>query len=102
MKSKFEAAKEHSAKVQAEEPYVTSNAFLAGVVFAEGWISIDDELPEENQMCIAKIEFDGFPEETTYSIAMYVKDIEQWVIEIHYYFPDYIYKPTHYRPINRK
>ena len=68
------------------------------------WISVDEALPKNAYPVITKIEFKDeegniMLDETTYSIAGYEDTIKQWIKEIHYYFPDEIYNPTHWRPI---
>jgi hypothetical protein len=79
-------------------------SFRAGVEYAQQWISVNDKLPEENIPVLTKIEFldetgKVMEEETTYLIACYDCTINQWITNLHYYFPDEIYAPTHWRRI---
>jgi len=68
-------------------------AFKAGATFAQEWISVEDELPEDEAPVLTKIEFldandeKAMEDETLYSVAGYSKTIQQWIKEIHYYFP---------------
>jgi len=73
--------------------------FIAGAEFAQRWIPVDEQLPEDGMVVLAKIECDGFPNKTKYSAAAYSNIIEKWITEINYYFPEYEYGPTHWRPI---
>ena len=38
----------------------TVRDFKAGVEFAQKWISVEDELPEEDYPVLTKIEFEGY------------------------------------------
>lgn len=85
-------------------PYMTlssksvENAFVAGVEFAQQWISVNDELPEvdesgESDLIIMKIDHFCY---TGYYNAENIKN--KW-IELITKKP---YNPTHWRPINLK
>jgi hypothetical protein len=73
-------------------------AFVAGVKFAQRWISVKDELPEklscgESKFVLVKNEF-GF-----LSAAYYDYDTDHWVNSI---TNRYWQKITHWRPIELK
>ena len=114
MKSIEEAAREFADKRQTAQgrketgSYPPAAWFKAGVTFAQEWVSVEDELPEDETPVLTKIEFldandeKVMEDETLYSVAGYSRTIQQWIKEIHYYFPDEEYKPTHWRPIERK
>jgi len=114
MKTKEEAAKEY-CKIEVNEgkdndalfssrvgmKQIIERAFKSGVEFAEQWISVEDELPEEDQFnddfsSNVLVKSDYLLTEFTGYFSFKTK---QW-----YSYPSHenIKAVTHWRPINRK
>lgn len=86
MKTIEEAAKEYRHKTNTSECLL--DGFKAGVEFAERWIPVEEELPEDEMEIIAK---NGFDKEI---FAFYEKG---------YRDDEYLRCSfTHWRPINHK
>ncbi|MDR1562278.1 MAG: DUF551 domain-containing protein [Dysgonamonadaceae bacterium] len=51
MKTKKEAAQEYAQRTDKANAEFVAEDFIAGVEFAQRWISVKDELPEENGCC---------------------------------------------------
>ena len=91
MKSKEAAAKEQINWSISNEP--VEQSFLAGIKFAETWISVDDELPENEEIVMVKYSDDAI------YILYHIDNI---------WYGGYMFrneefeKPSFWRPINRK
>ena len=75
------------------------NGFIAGVNFAQKWNLVDQLLPPDQCIVLTKVDYPGVGFDITYDIALYVKDIKEWVVRRHYSNPKFKYIPTHWRPI---
>lgn len=83
MKTTEEASKEYSRRVSPQSDWTARNAeisFKAGVEFAQRWIPVEEELPNECTFVLTKYK-------NTYSVSWYDGEFNE------------MYNPTHWRPI---
>ena len=101
MKTIEQAAKEYAQRMEDEDGYVGCTpcwevAFVAGAKFAQQWISVDDELPEDNGSVLVKNKHDRK------SIGFYIHHYKDWAVATYNSESADFGKITHWRPITRK
>lgn len=76
MKKKDESSREYSDEITLKNTdnlgarHISMRSFLAGIEFAERWISVDEEMPEENEYLLEPREDEFHPEETMKVLVM--------------------------------
>lgn len=105
MKTIEAAAEEYVLNCDANYTETTiSEAFQAGVAFAEEWISVEDGLPYfdknklikgEQELYLVKMSIGSISCKTTYKVSFLINDY-RWSGEFDWNCV------THWRPINRK
>ena len=76
MKTIEDLAKEYSEKTNKAYSEIIDD-FKAGVEFAQRWISVKDELPENKKLCLVKIKTNN---QESIEVAFYSKDTHTWYI----------------------
>ena len=81
---------------------IAKSAFIAGFLTAQEWISVKDELPEDDIEVMCKIHSNNDENGTEYTVASYSDELGFWITEFYIYNTNIDYRPTHWRPIERK
>jgi len=83
---------EHEVDIDGAIISNSANSFIAGIEFAQQWISVKDELPEKHKDCIVKVaNFDNI-------ILFGYQYKGKW----YQYYDDSELNVTHWRPIELK
>ena len=108
MKTTKEAAREHIDKIN-HKPIIDDviRGFIAGAKFAQRWISIEDELPEDTQEILMKnVDWENVnypegvrsgwynPTHCKYYTSLWDDNKEEYITSVS--------TPTHWRPIELK
>ena len=108
MKTIREAAREHIYKYFLEQTVMApeiSDAFKAGIEFAQTWISVEDELPEDDKTYLLKNkEWIDSVNPTGVGVGFYSSAQKCWFSAYWGVRDGYVedYYPTHWRPIEIK
>ena len=107
MKTIEQAAKEFAENYGKENKYafdkksIAEIAFKLGVDFAQRWISVEDELPEQTNVVLCR-KLNKETNEYEYAVASYNKTIKKWIVEYSLIDIRFEYIPEHWRPIELK